>query len=173
MESIFENEWVVTKELLYETVPFRRKRIIYKIVIVACIIYFVLGIISLKELGINILPITYLVGAIALAITYVAVPYFQVTGIIKKNRKKFGTLPVVKCEFFENGFNHLEKNRNNNMSMFYEYTRIKKIEETPNLYVFLMDDKVRMIIKKDSFKKGNDQDFIIFISEKKETHRKS
>lgn len=165
MESIFENEWAITKELLYETVPFRRKRkkALYIGIVLMSIYCFAAGFYFWTYRGMDAMTVFYLcVGCLALIMAIIN-PYIEINRTLNLIKKTYGMIPICKISFFEDGYKYLESTSNSNVDLSYSYDMIKEIKETSNFYALCMERDHCVFAKKDSFTKGDKEEFVRFI----------
>ena len=164
MNILFENEYILTKELNLEiTKPLISKA--YKIVwYLSAILSFCFAIFAYKVAQNTIYTIIFLLGVVYFIA--VALNAYKLNGKISYKQKQainnYETLKRI-TYFYDDKIEAISANGGKTI-MFYK--KIKKIYNTKNCLVLYNEDKVALAIKKDSFIKGTYEDFDTFIFSK-------
>ena len=88
--------------------------------------------------------------------------------ILARNREKqflelLNEIPESKTMFFED---HLMSVSTNNAELKLEYSKIKKVKQSKNLYLLILSKKLVVMVDKNRFEKGTCEEFEKFIAEK-------
>ena len=164
MKTLFENEYVLTKELFLE---FSKALISKKIKIfsyIFAIISFIAGILSfIVDLNIIFIIIFWFFSLYFIILPLI--PY-KITGKkLYEQQVAINNYEVLKKTIYCYD-NKIEVVSPNGGKTIVFYNNIKKIYKTKNFLILNSDNKVAVLIKKDGFIKGSYEDFERFIFSK-------
>ena len=154
MESQFENEYTMSKELIKEYVH----NVLNKNTIIIGMLLTLLGIMLLFVPIETIYAILVIIGGITLMLF----PMIMTSELEKASKRlNNGKIEKTNVKFGENivmdeGKAHLE----------FEYSQITKILQTPNFIVLQTSRQSAILVLKNGFTKGDEKEFIKFIEEK-------
>ena len=163
MEPIYKNTTKYTKEIYMKFIEFHNQKYgkkyqIYTIIFILLLIYCIIINIQYKNIEATIIFSIIL----ALLIYY---RYFSQITIIKKElkSKKIEKEDTFYFYFYEKYFKIREKSDTYKV----KYKQLYKIHETDEFFYLYIDRTHSYILKKDSFTKGNPEEFYKFIKSKK------
>ena len=154
---MFENEYVfnrdLTKEYVYKILGKRIMIVGFGLFIISIILFFI-------ETG----TMKYaMLGCALVGIIYAIITPIRLVNVLEKNAKRLnnGKIEKTRVVFGDNivmdeGKAHLE----------FEYSQIEKIVETKNLLALIIGNNASILVLKDGFVKGTQEEFMKFINEK-------
>ena len=154
---MFENEYIfnrdLTKEYVYKILGKRIMIVGFGLFILSTILFFI-------ETG----TMKYaMLGCALVGIVYAIITPINLVNVLEKNAKRLnnGKIEKTRVVFGDNitmdeGKAHLE----------FEYSQIEKIVETKNLIALIIGKNASILVSKEGFVKGTEEEFMKFINDK-------
>jgi len=164
MEPVFINKFKHTKENYIEMNKKYSAFIIYFLGSLIFIFYSVMALIYFFN------SYNYIVSVLIalVGVLFSAYPHIRIYIIAKRREKIFfelyGKIPEGQTHFFNDhifSFSETDKAELN-----IEYEKIKKVKQSKNLYLLILNKKIVIFINKSRFEKGTCEEFEKFIKEK-------
>lgn len=164
MDALFINKFKHTKESYIEmNMKYSQfTRIFFGILLFSALF-------SLSLFGYFVLyDLVYTVAFAILAVGFGIYPTVRIHLLARKREKvlleMYGVVPENVIMFYDE--NVMATSLTNKAEMTLEYTKIKKIIQSKNMYILILSKSVVLMVNKDSFEKGTCKEFEKFITEK-------
>lgn len=164
METVFINKYSHTKESYiemnkkYSEFP----RILFGILFFICFL-------ALSLFGLFVLEnIAYTIVTAIMGIIFAFYPLIRIYILANKREKQllelFGTIPEAETLFFDD---HIEGiSLTNKAELKLSYEKIKKIKQSKNMYLLILNKNLVVMVNKNGFIKGTCEEFEEFIKSK-------
>lgn len=162
MEAIFENKCVYSKQNLMEMNS--KKSPMQILMIFFSILYFINCIYTIITSNDLSSGLTYLVFSVILTILVITPTYANINITLKRNIELYGTEVETVVSFYED--NLISKNLQSKGETVTAYNKLVKIKETKHLYFLYLKHRLVILVDKNGFTKGTQEEFKKFIKEK-------
>ena len=164
METIFINKYIHTKESFIEM----NKKYSEFTIIFFGVLFFVLFL-ALSLFGFLVLEsISYTIVTAVLGIVFAFYPLIRIHILANKRDKQFhelfGTIPEAETLFFDDRIEGVSLT--NKAELKLDYEKIKKIKQSKNMYLLILNKSLVVMVNKNGFEKGTCEEFEEFIKSK-------
>ena len=171
MEPLFVAEWKYDKKTIYELIPlFRKNSVLSSTATFAVPLFIVLFFCFPHENGLFDGSGIFLLSVAAFfALCHIFEPRLRIRMFFKSYKNCFSEQGILQVAFFDDELKLQISDRKVESSAIYPYSTFRSVTETHFFYCFFLKTGKQtylMPIMKDSFVKGNKEDFHAFLKDK-------